>query len=203
MQGIKRKLDDIWRHGGDIYCPSVYGGSIITVVPTDNDGSGIADIMLRVVAIDGKKQKKDALVATLFLCWIKDCGSQWAIRSPHYDESFPVAIYPAIAEVRLFLSSLHPDVKFAVQSNTVANTLVNHFDRDPITPVLAVVSGSGLCAINWVARHGENLLLRMWNGVDEKSVTRPIEWVNTSVTLLDVGIYATMKELKAEDGNES
>ena len=200
MQGIKRKLDDIWRHGGDIYCPSVYGGSIITVVPTDNDGSGIVDAVLRVVAIDGKKQKNDVLSSTLLLCCNKYGPLWWAIKDPAYDESFPVAIYPAIAEVRLFLSSLHPDVKFAVQSNTVANTLVNHFDRDPITPVLAVVSGSGLCAINWVARHGEDILLRMWNGGDEKSVTHPIEWVNTSVTLLDVGIYATMKELKAEDG---
>ena len=202
MQGIKRKLDDIGRHGGDIYCPSVYGGSIITVVPTDNGGLGEADVMLRVDAIDGQKQKKGVLVEALFLCWSNDCGSQWAMRSPYYDESFPVAIYPAIAEVRLFLSSLHPDVKFAVQSNTVANILVNHFDRDPITPVLAVVSGSGLCAINWVARHGEAILLRMWNGGDEKSVTHPIEWVNTYVTLLDVGIYAAMKELKAEDDTE-
>lgn len=55
MQGIKRKLDDIGRHGGDIYCPSVYGGSIITVVPTDNGGLGVADVMLRVDAIDGQK----------------------------------------------------------------------------------------------------------------------------------------------------
>ena len=199
MQGIKRKLDDIGRHGGDIYCPSVYGGSIITVVPTDNDGLGIADIMLRVVAIDGKKQKKGGLSSTLLLCWNNYGASQWAIKDPAYDESFPVAIYPAIAEARLFLSSLHTDIKFAVQSNTVANTLVNHFDRDPITPVLAVVSGSGLCAINWVARHGEDLLLRMWNGGDEKSVTHTIEWVNTYVTLLDVGIYATMKELRGKE----
>lgn len=199
MQGIKRKLDAIGLHGGDIYCPSVYGGSTITVVPTDNGGLGVADVMLRVDAIDGQKQTKDALGEALFLCWIKECGSQWAMRSPYYDESFPVAIYPAIAEARLFLSSLHPDIKFAVPTDTVANILVNHFDRDPITPVLAVVSGSGLCAINWVARHGEDLLLCMWNGGDEKSVTHPIERVNTCITLLDVGIYATMKELKGKE----
>lgn len=199
MQGIKRKLDDIGRHGGDIYCPSVYGGSIITVVPIDNGGLGEADVMLRVVAIDGKKQKNGGLSSTLLLCWNNYGVSQWVIKDPAYDESFPVATYPAIAEARLFLSSLHTDIKFAVQSNTVANTLVNHFDRDPITPVLAVVSGSGLCAINWVARHGEDLSLRIWNGGDEKSVTHPIEWVNTYVTLLDVGIYATMKELKGKE----
>lgn len=200
MQGIKRKLDDIGRHGGDIYCPSVYGGSIITVVPTDNGGIGEADIMLRVDAIDGQKQKNGWLSSTLLLCWNNYGVSQWVIIDPAYDESFPVAIYPAIAEARLFLSSLHTDIKFAVQSNTVANTLVNHFDRDPITPVLAVVSGSGLCAINWAAQRGSDVDLHLWNGGDEKSVTHPIEWVNTYVTLLDVGIYATMKELKAEDG---
>ncbi len=199
MQGIKRKLDAIGLHGGDIYCPSVYGGSIITVVPTDNGGVGVADVMLRVDAVDGQKQKKDALGSTLFLCWIKDCGSQWAIRSPSYDESFPVAIYPAIAEARLFLSSLHPDVKFAVQSNTVASTLVDHFDRDPITPVLAVVSGSGLCAINWAEQRGEHIEVRLWNGGDEKSVAFSVKWVNTYVTLIDVGIYATMKELKGKE----
>ena len=199
MQGIKRKLDAIGLHGGDIYCPSVYGGSIITVVPTDNDGLGIADIMLRVVAIDGKKQKKGWLSSTLLLCWNNYGVSQWAIKDPAYDENFPVAIYPAIAEARLFLSSLHTDIKFAVQSNTVANTLVDHFDRDPITPVLAVVSGSGLCAINWAAQRGSDVDLHLWSGVDEKSVTHPIEWVDTYVTLLDVGIYATMKELKGKE----